>query len=140
MGKVEQLIEQQGFDFTGTCSARELVVREEVRDACAADKCHIYNTNWACPPACGDIYDFERQMHEYDHCTVVQTVGYMEDEFDAETLLEHIGKHRGCLLKGGLLDAEKVQRLLLSDLRGGRLGRVTFDDVPDAAGNEVDGE
>ena len=88
MGKVEQLIEQQGFDFTGTCSARELVVREEVRDACAADKCHIYNTNWACPPACGDIYYFERQMHEYDHCTVVQTVGYMEDEFDAETLLE----------------------------------------------------
>ena len=85
MGKVEQLIERQGFDFIGTCSARELVVREEVRDACAVDKCHIYNTNWACPPACGDIYDFERQMHEYDYCTVVQTVGYMEDEFDAET-------------------------------------------------------
>ena len=59
---------------------------------------------------------------------------------DAETLLEHIGKHRGCLLKGGLLDAEKVQRLLLSDLRGGRLGRVTFDDAPEAPKGEKEVE
>ena len=50
-----------------------------------------------------------------------------------EALLEHIGKRRGCLLKGGALDAEKAQRLLLADLRGGRLGRVTFDDAPEAA-------
>ena len=59
-----------------------------------------------------------------------------EMQTDAETLLEHIGKHRGGLLKGGLLDAEKVQRLLLSDLRGGRLGRVTFDDAPEAPKDE----
>lgn len=62
-----------------------------------------------------------------------------ETQAETETLLEQIGKHRGCLLKGGLLDTEKVQRLLLSDLRGGRLGRVTFDDVPEIAGNEADG-
>ncbi len=52
--------------------------------------------------------------------------------------MAHIGKRRGCLLKGGLLDGEKVQRLLLSDFRGGKLGRVTLDDVPDA--QEIDGE
>ena len=63
-----------------------------------------------------------------------------EVQADAGTLMEHIGKRRGCLLKGGLLDEEKVQRLLLADLRSGRLGRVTFDDVPETAGNEADGE
>ncbi len=57
---------------------------------------------------------------------------------DPEALMEHIGKRRGCLLKGGLLDGEKVQRLLLADLRSGRLGRVTFDDVPEPPGNEVE--
>ena len=59
-----------------------------------------------------------------------------EMQTDAETLLANIGKHRGCLLKGGLLDTEKVQRLLLSDLRGGRLGRVTFDDAPETPKDE----
>ena len=55
-----------------------------------------------------------------------------EAQSDAEALMAHIGKRRGCLLKGGSLDAEKVQRLLLSDFRGGKLGRVTLDDAPEA--------
>lgn len=65
-----------------------------------------------------------------------------EAQADAETLLAHIGKHRGCLLKGGLLDTEKVQRLLLSDLRDGRLGRLTFDEPPETSKdeNEVEAE
>ncbi|MBP3866547.1 MAG: DUF2284 domain-containing protein [Eggerthellaceae bacterium] len=88
MSLVEEIIARQGFDCTGTCAASELKVREEVRAMCAVDKCHIYNTSWACPPACGDIYDFERQMHSYAHCTVVQTVMQLEDEFDGETIIE----------------------------------------------------
>lgn len=88
MNEVEEIIARQGFDCTGTCPASELVVREEVRAMCAADKCHVYNTSWACPPACGDIYDFERRMHEYTYCTVVQTVMQLEDEFDGETIME----------------------------------------------------
>ncbi len=63
-----------------------------------------------------------------------------EVQTDVGTLLEHIGKHRGCLLKGGVLDTEKVQRLLLADLRGGRLGRLTFDEVPETVGNEIESE
>lgn len=59
-----------------------------------------------------------------------------EAQADAEKLLEHIGKHRGCLLKGGVLDEEKAQRLLLADLRGGRLGRLTFDEPPEAPKDE----
>ncbi|MBR1552629.1 MAG: ribosome biogenesis GTPase YlqF [Schwartzia sp.] len=85
-----------------------------------------------------EVYDVEaavKRLLEWlsVHCpeTLAERYRLTKEEMqtDAETLLEHIGKHRGCLLKGGLLDAEKVQRLLLSDLRGGRLGRVTFDDA-----------
>lgn len=96
-----------------------------------------------------EVYDVEaavKRLLEWlsEHCPERLSERYRltkeEMQADAETLLSHIGKHRGCLLKGGLLDTEKVQRLLLSDLRGGRLGRVTFDDVPEIVGNEVDGE
>lgn len=88
MGKIEQLAAEQGFDFMGTCSAKELVARPEVRSMCSANKCQVYGHSWACPPACGEIEDFERQMHEFEHCLVVQTVTEMEDDFDVEAIEE----------------------------------------------------
>lgn len=47
---------------------------------------------------------------------------------DGYELLNQIGLKRGCIRKGGLLDTEKVIRLVLSEFRGGKLGRVTLDE------------
>ena len=44
-------------------------------------------------------------------------------------LLEMIGKKRGCIRKGGLVDFEKAQRLVLNEFRSGKLGRVTLDSI-----------
>ena len=88
MSIVEQLANEVGFDFMGQCSAKELVARPEVRDMCSVNKCKVYGHSWACPPACGEIEDFERQMHEFDCCLVLQTVAQMEDDFDVETIEE----------------------------------------------------
>jgi ribosome biogenesis GTPase A len=38
-----------------------------------------------------------------------------------------IGKLRGCLMGGGLVDYDKVSDLVLRELRGGKLGRLTFE-------------
>lgn len=43
------------------------------------------------------------------------------------TLLEEIGRRRGCLQKGGIVDLEKAAELLLQELRGGQLGRITLE-------------
>lgn len=56
-----------------------------------------------------------------------------EARADADAVLTRVGERRGCLLKGGALDMEKVQRMLLTDFRSGRLGRVTLDDAPERA-------
>ena len=88
MNAIEELAEKQGFECMGTCSAKELVARDEVRSMCAANTCQMYEHSWACPPACGEIADFQRQMNEYEHCLVVQTVAEMEDDFDFETMEE----------------------------------------------------
>ncbi|MBR1728678.1 MAG: ribosome biogenesis GTPase YlqF [Selenomonadaceae bacterium] len=42
-------------------------------------------------------------------------------------LLEIIGKKRGCLQKGGLIDFEKAERIILNEFRSGKLGKVTLD-------------
>ena len=88
MSRIEQLAQEMGFDCMGTCSAKALVARPEVRSMCAAGKCQVYEHSWACPPACGELEDFQRQMNAYEHCLVVQTVGEMEDDFDFETMEE----------------------------------------------------
>ena len=47
-------------------------------------------------------------------------------------LLEAIGRKRGCLVKGGLVDLEKAQNIILNEFRAGKLGLVTLDEVPAA--------
>ncbi len=56
---------------------------------------------------------------------------YKIDELpaDAHELLNLIGRKRGCLVKGGEIDTEKVLRLVLTEFRSGKLGRVTLDEL-----------
>lgn len=44
-----------------------------------------------------------------------------------EELLEVIGKKRGCLAAGGVLNTEKIYSLILQEFRKGLLGRVMLD-------------
>jgi len=41
--------------------------------------------------------------------------------------LELIGKKRGCLVRGGEVDYDKVYQVVLRDLRDGLIGSITFD-------------
>ena len=45
-------------------------------------------------------------------------------------LKEEIGRRRGCLVKGGAVDLEKVQRIVLTEFRAGKFGLVTLDVPP----------
>jgi ribosome biogenesis GTPase A len=56
-------------------------------------------------------------------------------ESDIE-LLEAIGAQRGCTSKGGGVDIQKVSSLLITELRAGLLGRITFE-TPEMTSREV---
>ena len=49
---------------------------------------------------------------------------------NGDELLQQIGFKRGCIRKGGVIDEEKVIRLVLSEFRSGKLGKITLDDLP----------
>ena len=55
-------------------------------------------------------------INDYDNCDVLPAY-------------EKIGKKRGCIIKGGEVDYDKVSSIIIKDLREGRLGKVTFDEV-----------
>jgi ribosome biogenesis GTPase A len=55
--------------------------------------------------------------------------GFAVDELDAPGVIEAVAKKRGCLLRGrgGELDIEKAALILLTDYRGGALGRISLE-------------
>lgn len=44
-----------------------------------------------------------------------------------EELLEMIGKKRGFLVKGGSIDLDKTQKMLLTEFRAGKFGKISLD-------------
>ncbi len=46
---------------------------------------------------------------------------------DLDETLTTIGKNRGCLIKGGMVDYEKVYSLILNDVKNGNIKNITFD-------------
>jgi len=47
----------------------------------------------------------------------------------ADLLLEAIGRKRGGLRPGGVIDMHKASEILLNELRGGQLGQITYESV-----------
>jgi ribosome biogenesis GTPase A len=45
----------------------------------------------------------------------------------AQELIAVIGKQRGCLRGGGLIDVDRVAKILLNELRSGTLGRISLE-------------
>jgi ribosome biogenesis GTPase A len=46
---------------------------------------------------------------------------------DIVALFDEIGKRRGCLMSGGLVDYDKVAELVLREIRTEKLGRLSFE-------------
>ena len=52
------------------------------------------------------------------------------DQLELVELYDEIGKKRGCLMSGGLIDYDKTAEIIVRDFRSQKLGRVTFE-VPE---------
>lgn len=83
-----------GFSVAAPLDVSTLELREDVRAACAENKCGQYEKNWACPPACGTLEELRELITNYKQGIIVQTSGELEDEFDFETTIELEEKHR----------------------------------------------
>lgn len=84
-----------------------------------------------------EIYDVERTVCLLLETLAVKNPSGLIERFKLETplptvgeeLLEVIGRKRGCLKKGGAIDVDKAVRMVLTEFRSGKLGRVTLDDI-----------
>ena len=60
----------------------------------------------------------------------------LEGSFENEAeLIEAIGRRRGCLGRSGVVDIDRVSRILVNEIRNGTLGKLTLE-TPDMMANE----
>ena len=93
-----------------------------------------------------EIYDLESVAHlllatlRRDHQERLQERFKFKEALPETTegLMDAIGRKRGCLLKGGRIDFEKVQHILLAEFRMGKFGKISLDVPPTEAAEEVD--
>ena len=50
---------------------------------------------------------------------------------DFEEVFDIIGKKKGCISKGGIVDYEKVTTLVINDIKSGKIKNITFDRYKD---------
>lgn len=67
----------------------------------------------------------ELLLHDYPECMKARYK--ISGEGD---ILTEIAKSRGMLISGGEPDAERAAATLLDEFRGGKIGRITLDEVP----------
>ena len=93
LGTIRQEALDFGFTLAEPIAISTIHLREEVREMCAVNKCHAYNTNWGCPPACGTVEECQERINGYESGLIVQTTGQLEDDFDYETMQETAKNH-----------------------------------------------
>ncbi len=89
-----RIAQECGFETVAPLAPDTLQAYPEVRAMCAENKCHRYDKNWSCPPACGSIEDCEARMRSFGQGILVQSVGDLEDEWDIEGMQEVEKKHK----------------------------------------------
>ena len=72
------------------------------------------------------LFAIDYMMHSYPE-QLLERFKLKELPEDKVTMLEEIGKKRGCLISGGEIDYDKAAELFLRELRSGKLGRVTLE-------------
>lgn len=55
-----------------------------------------------------------------------------------EELLQTIGRKRGCLVSGGVVDLQRASVLLLDEFRGGKIGNITLETPEEFTSGTVD--
>ena len=69
-----------------------------------------------------------KKLNDY-YPNILQKLYKIDKIDDITESLNIIGINRGCLEKGGTVDYEKVYKLILKDIRDGKIDNITFDRI-----------
>jgi len=120
-----------GLTVAEDLNPKTLKFMPEVREMCAAGRCRSYGHSWACPPACGELEEWQEKASRYEKGILMQTVGDVEDSLDFEAIMD-IAKRNAASFTAF---ADKVFDMGLDCLpmavgACSRCGECTYPDAP----------
>ena len=70
-----------------------------------------------------------KELKRLNHYPELVTARYQLNTLPSSSsaLLDALGKSRGCLKSGGIIDRDRVSKILLAELRAGKIGRLSFE-------------
>lgn len=71
-----------------------------------------------------------KYLKQHYPTVLTERYGLNLEEEDIVIWFDTIGKKRGCLASGGVVDYEKTADVILKDFRSGKLGQITLDQIP----------
>ena len=66
-------------------------------------------------------------LNKYYNNILKNRYGIDNIDEDIEVTLDEIGKKRGCLVRGGIVDYDKVYSIIINDIKNGVIKGITFD-------------
>ncbi len=72
-----------------------------------------------------------KTLHKYYPKILEERYGITEMDEDMIDVFDTIGKKRGCLIKGGEIDYDKVCNVIINDIKNGFIKNITFDRIAD---------
>ena len=94
MDALIHMAEEVGFTHAAPLDPATIELKPEVREMCSNGTCSQYGKHWSCPPGCGELDACRERIARYRTGLLVQTVGELEDAFDAETMMETEANHK----------------------------------------------
>ena len=94
MPEILTLAREIGFEGAAEFDVSRLEFRTDVREMCADGRCKRYGRCWSCPPACGSVEALERRAKSYSRGVLVQTVGKLDGDFDADGIAAAEREHK----------------------------------------------
>ncbi len=58
---------------------------------------------------------------------LIERYGLASVEMPEQEILADVGRRRGCLVAGGKVDLDRAAKVVIADIRDGRLGRITWE-------------
>lgn len=120
-----------GFTHVGPLTLSALRFLPEVREMCAADRCHSYGKTWTCPPACGDLAEISARCARFGKGILLQSTGALEDDFDLDAMQETERLHKKRFLQLlEWLDETQTPALPMAAGTCTICARCTYPDAP----------
>lgn len=70
------------------------------------------------------------ERYKLTNVFVKQTLSQNQEEnLNIYEIMQEIGRKRGCIISGGMIDDEKTSKIIIDDFRSGKIGKITLEKV-----------